>query len=114
MIEYYVNEEKQTVTAVMRGCAEDAMNVIKKRCKPIGMEPHFYKWVHGGFYPIENAKQYAMADTYKAVVKPHGSDVFSVEEGKRQAKDKLLNNYHAALDKRVNRFFDNFYNKFYR
>ena len=102
MIEYFVNKKDQTVTAVLDNCEYDAINRIEKKfhstpfsvdCDSIG-------------YPGSN--RYVMSYRYSATVKVHSPDVFNVEVGKKEARNKLIKNYRKGLNKRINRFLCDF------
>lgn len=92
-IKYFVNEEKRQVIGVMEDTRYDAVNKISKMIRDTD------------FCFIPNEK-YMMPDEYRAVVQCDPRDEFSVEEGMRIAKERILNRYYPALDKRVNKFFD--------
>ena len=82
-----VPEQKKTI-AILENCKYSAVNQIARitgSTKTIGFDP----------------SKYMMRDTYRAVVVCHGDDTYSLEEGKKQAKKKLLDHYYEALDKRV-------------
>jgi hypothetical protein len=85
----YVNvpEQKKTI-AILENCKYSAVNQI---AKIIGDTDSM----------CFNPNKYLMNDVYRAVVVCHPDDEYSLEEGKKQAKKKLLDHYYEALDKRV-------------
>lgn len=88
MIKYIEVPEYKKIVAILSDTAYDAVFKIMKitgSTKTIGFDP----------------SKYMMRDTYRAVVVCHGDDTYSLEEGKKQAKKKLLDHYYEALDKRV-------------
>ena len=92
-IKFFVNEEKRQVIGVLENTRWDAVNKIDKMIRDTDF----------CFCPSE---KYMMPDNYRAVVQCDPRDEFSVEEGKKKAKERILNRYYPALDKRVNKFFD--------
>lgn len=93
MIKYFVNEEKRQVIGVLDGTEWDAINKINKMM------------LDTGFCFCANEK-FMMPSEFRAVVQCDERDEFSVEEGKKIAKKRILERYYASLDKRVNKFYD--------
>ena len=92
-IKYFVNEEKRQVIGVMENTRYDAIHKINKMIRDTDF----------CFCPSD---KYMMPDSYRAVVQCDPRDEFSVEEGMRIAKERILSRYYPALDKRVNKIFD--------
>ena len=92
-IKYFVNEEKRQVIGLLEGTKWDAYNKISKMVRDTD------------FCIVPNDK-YMMPTEFRAVVQCDPKDEFSVEEGMRRAKERIMNRYYAALDKRVNKFLD--------
>lgn len=95
MIKYVSLPNKRTTIAILEDCEFDAANKIDKMC-----DNSFGNGVYAG---IEISK-YIMPNRFKVSVVCSDEDVWDEEEGKRIAKAKLLRNYYASLDKRINRF----------
>ena len=90
-IKYFVNEEKRQVIGLLENTRWDAYNKI---CK-ILRDTDFC------FVPNE---KYMMPAEYRVVVQCDPSDEFSVDEGKKIAKKRILDRYYPALYKRVDKF----------
>ena len=91
MIRYAVNESKRQVIGWLDHTEWDAHNKI---CKMIQDTE---------FCVVPN-KKYMMPSQFKVVVTCDPRDDFSVEIGKQIAKERLMKNYYAALDKRIDKF----------
>lgn len=92
-IKYFVNEEKRQVIGVLENTRYDAVKKIDKMIRDTDF----------CFCPSE---KYMMPDSYRAVVQCDPRDEFSIEKGKEIAKERILNRYYPALDKRVNKVLD--------
>lgn len=92
-IKYFVNEEKRQVIGLLENTRWDAYNKISKMIRDTDfcVAPH---------------EKYMMPNEYRAVVQCDPRDEFSVEEGMKKAKERILNRYYPALDKRVSKFFE--------
>lgn len=90
-IKYFVNEEKRQVIGVLSGTRWDAINKIDKM-------------MSDSDFCLAISKKYQMANEFRAVVQCDERDEFSVEEGKKIAKKRIMDRYYAALDKRVDKF----------
>ena len=93
MIKYFVNEEKRQVIGFLADTQWDAYNKISKMIRDTD-------------FCVAPKEKYMMPSEFKAVVQCDPNDEFSVEEGKRIAKERILDRYYSALDKRVGKFFD--------
>lgn len=93
MIKYFVNEEKRQVIGLLEDTQWDAYNKICKMVKDTDfcVVPH---------------EKYMMPSEFRTVVQCDDRDVFDPEVGKKKAKERILNRYYPALDKRVSKFFD--------
>lgn len=89
-IKYYSIPSKGQTVAILRDTEMDAINKINK-CM-------------NGFDWCFCTKKYLMPKQFRVVVKVHGDDVFSEEEGKKIAKQKLLRKYYKAFDARMDMF----------
>ena len=89
-IKYFVNEEKRQVIGLLENTRYDAINKIEKM---LGDTEFCFC---GG-------KKYLMPSEYRAVVQCNPRDEFSVEEGKKKAKERIMKRYYPALDKRVDK-----------
>ena len=90
-IKYYVNEDKRQVIGLLDNTRWDAYNKICKMLRDTD------------FCLAPNSK-YMMPAEFRAVVQCDPADEFSVEEGKRIAKKRILDRYYPALHKRVGKF----------
>ena len=93
MIKYFVNEEKQQVIAVLENTEWDAYNKIAKM-------------IADTEFCLAPNQKYRMPSQFKVTVTCDPRDEFNVEVGKGIAKKRILKNYYASLDKRVNKFLD--------
>lgn len=91
MIKYFVNEEKRQVIGVLDGTEWDAINKINKMM------------LDTGFCFCANEK-FMMPSEFRAVVQCDERDEFSVEEGMKIAKERIMKRYYASLDKRVHKW----------
>ena len=89
-IKYVVIPETKTTIGILRNTEFDAINRIEK--------------MMGDTLYIHDMRKYLMPNTFKATVACHDGDEYDVEEGKRQAKKKLLANYYRSIDKRIDKF----------
>jgi predicted deacetylase len=96
-IKFYVVPEKKQVIAVMQNTRDDAYNKAIKVCRNLG----FYH--HAFIGPDYETMQ--MPNQFKVVVTCHPDDVFDIEEGKKKAKARVLKNYYASFDKRMDEFY---------
>ena len=92
-IKYFVNEEKRQVIGVLSNCQWDAIRKIDKMIA----DTEFC------FCPSD---KYMMPKEFRAVVQCDERDEFDPEVGKRIAKERILDRYYPALDKRVNKWLE--------
>jgi hypothetical protein len=93
MIKYFVNEEERKVVAVLENTRWDAYNKICKMTRDTD-------------FCVVASEKYMMPSEFRVVVQCDERDEFDPEIGKKIAKKRILKNYYASLDKRVNKFFD--------
>ena len=92
-IKYFVNEEKRQVIGLLENTRWDAYNKISKMIRDTD-------------FCVAPNEKYMMPSEFKAIVQCDPKDEFSVEEGMKIAKKRILDRYYPALDKRVAKFFD--------
>lgn len=90
-IKYYVNEDKRQVIGLLEGTQWDAYNKI---CK----------MVRDTDFCVAPNKKYMMPTEFRTVVQCDPTDEFSVEEGMKIAKKRILDRYYPCLHKRVDKF----------
>ena len=90
-VQYVVIPEERKTIAILYQTQFDAINQIKKLMK-------------NSTLGIENNKKYMMPSTFKVSTVCDPEDEYSVEEGKKIAKEKLMKHYHESIDKRINMF----------
>lgn len=93
MIKYFVNEKKRQVIGLLDNTQWDAYNKI---CK----------MVRDTDFCVVPSEKYMLPSEFRVVVQCDEKDEFNPEVGQEIAKQRILNRYYAALDKRVNKFFD--------
>jgi hypothetical protein len=97
MVKYFVNEEERKVVAVLQDTQWDAYNKICKMMRNTD-------------FCVVPRNKYMMNPTYRAIVTCDEKDEFNVEVGKQIAKERVLEHYYEALDKRLNHFKDSLLN----
>ena len=93
MIKYFINSDKKQVIGLLENTRWDAYNKINKMIR----DTDFFVAPH---------EKYMMPAEFRTVVQCDDRDEFDPEVGKQKAKERILNRYYPALDKRVNKFFD--------
>ena len=91
MVKYFVNEEERVVVAVLENTRWDAYNKICKMTRDTD-------------FCVVPKDKYMMHSSYRAVVTCDERDEFDVEIGKKIAKERVLDHYYAALDRRLDEF----------
>ena len=91
MVRYFVNEEERVVVAVLENTRWDAYNKICKMMRDTD-------------FCLVPKNKYMMHNTYRAIVTCNEQDEFNEEIGKKMAKERVLEHYYAALDKRLDEF----------
>ena len=92
MIKYSIIEEQGKVIARIDGCKEDVLKVIEKQ--------------FGKSLLIVNPDDFSLRDSYRGVAMCHPEDEFSVEEGKRVAREKMLKKYNRDFNRHIMFFSD--------
>ena len=90
MIKYYYKPSTRQTYAVLNNCRFDAINKISK--------------LMGNLEWCMCSNKYMMNDTYRVSVRCSADDVFSEEEGRKQAKAKLMKKYYKDFDRCVDCF----------
>jgi hypothetical protein len=93
MIKYFINSDKKQVIGLLENTRWDAYNKI---CK----------MVRDTDFCVAVSEKYMMPSEFRVVVQCDPNDEFDPEVGKQKAKERILNRYYPALDKRVSKFFD--------
>lgn len=88
-IEYYVNPEKQVVTAVLIGVRKEMMNMFEKKCLQYGFSAHSDVWFLGGTSALYDAMK-TIPDKIIASATCAPEDEFDVEFGCSIARMRLL------------------------
>lgn len=99
-VEFYVNEENRIVTATIKHCKFDVLDILRKE----------YDMNFCGFWDMP--KQFAKVElpvTLKSVAKCHPDDTFDPEVGKRVARKKLESKYWDKIRKRMTILSEVFY-----
>lgn len=90
-IKYFVNEEKRQVIGLLENTQWDAYHKICKMIRDTD-------------FCVAPSEKYMMPSEYRAVVQCDPRDEFSIAEGKKKAKKRILDRYYPALRKRVSKF----------
>ena len=90
-IKYFVNEDERKIVAVLENTRWDAYHKICKMTRDTD-------------FCVVPKDKYMMHASYRAVVTCDERDEFNIEVGKKIAKERVLEHYYAALDKRVDEF----------
>ena len=91
MIKYFVNEDDRKIVAVLENTRWDAYNKICKMTRDTD-------------FCVVPKDKYMMHAAYRAVITCDERDEFNVEIGKKIAKQRVLEHYYEALDRRVDEF----------
>lgn len=97
MVDYVVNEEKRTVTAILCGTRDGARDLLRKMYN--GQAPYAY-----GDAEVLIALE--LPNKFVATARCAEGDTFDVEVGKKLAKKKLLTKYDRARTKAWYRYRD--------
>lgn len=100
-IEYYVNEPKGTVVAVLNGTEYDALYSICKKIGSVDIIDFGVTESWSGFMP----------KCFKGIAKCDVRDKFDLEYGKRLAKSRCMKKYYDCKDKIVVKWFNNARNR---
>ena len=99
-VTYYTNLYKKTTTAVITGCQLDAINTFNKKiasCVNSSLR-----------IDSKYDERFIMPFEMSATVTCREGDVYSEEEGKRQALKKLSEKYNRSLYKRLINIYNYF------
>lgn len=99
-VTYYTNPYKKTTTAVITNCHMDAINFFNDKIAPCTL-----KSLHIG---SQYDERFIMPFEMSATVTCREGDVYSEEEGKRQALKKLSEKYNHSLYKRLINIYNYF------
>lgn len=91
MITYITIPEQRKTVAILKNTRDDAAHKVDKLLAKAGLFDDMLIF----------GSRLEMPNQYRAVVVCADGDEYSVEEGKRQAKRKLLDKYYADLDERM-------------
>lgn len=89
-IKFYDIPEKGMTVGVLCGTSEDALNKIRKITNSTTFCAYDMKYV--------------MPDTFRAVAKVHGDDVYDQATGRQIVKDKLMAKYYKSFDAKMDLF----------
>lgn len=89
-IKFYDIPEKGMTVGVLCNTAFDAINKIDKLLNGTA------------FYFCDS--RYVMPDSFRAVAKVHGDDVYDQETGRQIVKDKLMEKYYKCFDSKIDLF----------
>lgn len=89
-IKYFKIPQSETTVAVLSGCKFDVVNKIAKMMAETEFSFYFDK--------------YLMPDTFRAVVRRHGDDVYDEKVGECEAKKKLMEKYYKHFDAKMAMF----------
>ena len=91
MIKYVVMPETKKTMAILENTKYDAQYRIDKMLKGTG-------------FCFIGSDKYLMPNKFVATTVCNDADVYDIEEGKKIAKQKLLDHYHASINKRIKIF----------
>ena len=89
-IKYVVIPETKTTIGILEHTEFDAIRKIEKM---MNKTPFYCDY-----------SKYLMPVSFKTSTVCDPRDEYSVEEGKRVVKEKLMKHYHESMDKKLNRF----------
>lgn len=97
-IEYYVNPEKQVVTAVLIGVRKEMMNMFEKKCLQYGFSASNYDWFLGEILALDEAMK-TIPDKIIASATCAPEDKFDIEVGCNIARMRLLQKLYYYREK---------------
>ena len=89
-IKYVVIPERRMTIGMLENCEFDAINQIQKKMR--------------GTPFIFDCEKYLMPVRFKTATVCDPADEYSIEEGKKAVKEKIMKNYRKSLNKKLNRF----------
>lgn len=97
-IEYYVNPEKQVVTAVLIGVRREMMNMFEKKFMNAGFSAKYYDWFFSGTSALDEAMK-TIPDKIIASATCAPEDEFDTEVGCNIARMRLLQKLYYYREK---------------
>lgn len=97
-IEYYVNPEKQVVTAVLIGVRKEMRNMFEKKCLQYGFSARSKDWFLGGTSSLHDAMK-TIPDKIIASATCAPEDEFDTEVGCNIARMRLLQKLYYYREK---------------
>ena len=97
-IEYYVNPEKQVVTAVLIGVRREMMNMFDKKFNNVGFSTRSDEWILSGTSALREAMK-AIPDKITASATCAPEDEFDTEVGCNIARMRLLQKLYYYREK---------------
>lgn len=97
-IEYYVNPEKQVVTAVLTGVRQEMMSMFEKKCNQYGFSARKDIWFLGETSALHNAMK-TIPDKITASATCAPEDEFNTEVGCNIARMRLLQKLYYYREK---------------
>lgn len=89
-IKFYDIPEKGMTVGVLCGTSEEALNKIRK--------------ITDGTTFCAYDMKYVMPDSFRAVTKVHGDDVYDQDTGRQIVKEKLMAKYYKSFDAKMDLF----------
>lgn len=89
-IKYVVIPEKKMTIGILENTEFDAIHKIEKK---MDGTPFMF-----------SCEKYLMPVRFKTATVCDPNDEYSIEEGKKVVKEKIMSNYHKSLDKKLARF----------
>lgn len=97
-IEYYVNEEKKTVTAILIGVRQEMSNMFEKKFANVGFSARRDTWYLGGIEALSDAMKF-VPDKLVATATCAPEDEFDVEFGCSLARMRLIEKLYKYREK---------------
>jgi len=97
---YYIDKDKKVIVCKITNCSFDVINLIRK------LEKNKYL-----FFSEKELDMYYINDSYVGKVECKSGDIYDEKYGKKLAKEIMLKKYHAAKDKALLRYINNYLNK---
>ena len=97
-IEYYVNEEKKTVTAVLAGVRKEMSSMFEKKFANAGFSARSNDWFIGGTKALPDVMKF-IPDKLVATATCAPEDEFDVEFGCNLARMRLIEKLYKYRDR---------------
>jgi len=101
MIHYSIDAENKKTYAVLTGTENDAFNAANKLLRANNISCLFTEGV-----ACSKFSYLTMPSKFVSCVTHQEPDVYSQEEGMKQAKMKVMKSYYKSMDERMARFID--------